>query len=93
MLLSFWDMDPSLRSEDTKTCSFQCFFCSTLDVNLSRVRHAQGSGTEADIHSSDSAGPGPDVNSQLSVQTQTPKRATDSIKRCLSWKRRNQAVA
>lgn len=39
MLLSFQDTDTSLRSGDTKTCSFQYFFCFTLDINLSRVRH------------------------------------------------------
>lgn len=43
MLLSFPAMDNSLRSEHTRTCSFQCSFCLTLDINLRRVRPAKGS--------------------------------------------------
>lgn len=57
MLPSFWDMDTSLRAEDTKA-SVSSVSCFTLDINLSRARRAQGSGTEADNHRSDSAGPG-----------------------------------
>lgn len=88
MLLGFQDMDTSLRPENTKTYTFQCFLCFTLDINLSRVRPAQ---VLKQIFTAVTE------QAQMFIPSYQckpkPLAATGSIRRCFSWKRRNQSVA